>query len=175
MNKELTTSLEASIATGQQWVQMWGEYVTGAVDAFDDDNGGYGQAVLDLLEGAMDLATGTALVARGAAEAVAAFVGGSTTTPPPGNAHDFTATKRAPGGGRRVLKLQKDLKAILGTDSLPVAEVTITPSVLDNTDTFAVSFDGIGHAGLTYTGDVVVTEEATGLRLESVEVWVIIP
>ncbi len=172
MSDNLADVLNSYVEIGKQSLALAGGYVTAMVDTFDDGSGSYSAAVVDVLDGAVGVATGSALFARGMTEVVSALAKatGTDAVPP----HGFTATVKATGGGRRVLKLRGELRAVLGSDSLPVSAVTIKPAVLDATDDFELIADGTGHAGLTYTGTVDVFEEATGRHLESVSVWVII-
>ena len=87
---------------------------------------------------------------------------------------EFVAVKRSTVPGKRVLTLEGPLTAILGPDSLPVAQIAIVPPALDALDTFELRLDADGYDGVTYVGFVDVTD-AAGSHLESVRVWVIVP
>ncbi len=169
-------AVEGYLQLADWWLESWGAHATSMAKKLDAGTYTADDAASDLSTCA-SLAVETMVLVVNEAFDAAAVLSGAQDQPNIATSPKFAVSSSpAPTGNLvRTLHLAGPLLADLGTDSLPVAVVSIVPGSLNPGDTvFELVADATGHAGVSYSGAVNVHDPAGNL-LESVSVWIAVP
>jgi hypothetical protein len=167
-------AVDGYVQLAQWWVQAWSDYAGGVAGRMGSDSYTYDQMVGDACDAANLAAESMVLFVSEAYDACAVIKEPGTRTPLQSEPF-WTSPPQPPDGSERDLRLSGALHALLGNDLLSPSSITIVPSTLHGMETeFRLEADVTGRSGLTYTGSVDVVDTATGAKLESVIVWIIV-
>lgn len=175
MSDGMARAVDGYVQLTRWWVQAWNDHARAVAGRMDAKTYTYDQMVDDACDAANLAAESMVLFVSETFDACTAMKAPKTRAPLKSELF-WTSPPLPPDGSERVLRLSGALRALLGQDVLSPSTVTVRPSTLHGMETqFRLEVDATGKAGVTYTGSVEVVNAATGARLESITVWIIVP